>query len=183
MSSYKDAAIVVRLAEALQEHDSFCGETHLQKGTYLLKELCGVPLEYPFSLFIYGPYSFALHRDLGHMCAENLLDQVPRVKGATFLPSSRAGLLFSTYAKTLDRTAPLISFVAERIAKLRVTELEPLATAVLVRREMPDDDAAARAERLRAIKAHLAPDEALEAVTRADQWLAEAPQFGEAVRA
>ena len=64
MNRLQRAAVVVSLVKALEKNGSWCGDTHVQKGTFILQELLHVPLEFAFSLYKYGPYSFDLNDEL-----------------------------------------------------------------------------------------------------------------------
>ena len=44
MNRLERATILVTLIEKLSMEGSWCGETHVQKATYFLQELMGVPL-------------------------------------------------------------------------------------------------------------------------------------------
>ena len=75
MKRLQRAAILVTLAEKLRDQGSWCGETHIQKGTYLLQELLGVPLELEYCLYKHGPYSFDLSDELTSLRADRIFDQ------------------------------------------------------------------------------------------------------------
>ena len=96
MTNLKEGAIIVSLIDALNRRGSFCGETHVQKGAYFLRELTGVPLQSPFTLYLYGPYSFRLHELLNQLWAEELVQLEPRAMGASWRPGERNHLLKET---------------------------------------------------------------------------------------
>ena len=81
MKRLQQAAILVSLIEALEKKDSWCGETNVQKATYFLQELFGVPLGFKFILYKYGPYSFDLSEKLTYLCADSILDLEVRHSG------------------------------------------------------------------------------------------------------
>src|SRR3954470_18032570 len=60
------------------------GRTRLQKTVKLLQRL-GMPTDYLFTMFFYGPYSEGLFRDIGRCAALGLLDEVEHAgqEGAT----------------------------------------------------------------------------------------------------
>ena len=63
MEEHDHWGVVCLLVEEMRRQGSWSGETHLQKGTYLLKHLVGVPLQYKFTLYKHGPFSFQLRDD------------------------------------------------------------------------------------------------------------------------
>jgi len=73
----KRYAVVTLLVEKLNKHGSWCGETHIQKAMYFLKELFPEIVDYSFMLYKYGPFSFELRDDIGIMVTEGILDVVP----------------------------------------------------------------------------------------------------------
>lgn len=178
MTNLREGAIIVSLIDALNQRGSFCGETHVQKGAYFLRELTGVPLESPFTLYLYGPYSFRLHELLNELRAEELLKLEPKPMGASWRPGDRYSLLERTFPTTLSKVRGPVRFVADRVAKLGVLELEPLATALYVERANPTLDREARARELRAIKKRLDEVTAKKAVETIESWQDEARRAG-----
>ena len=67
MDPIKQKAIILKLLDSFKKHGSWCGETHIQKSAYCLKEIAGVPLDYEFILYKNGPFSFDLRDDLFFM--------------------------------------------------------------------------------------------------------------------
>jgi len=74
MNRLAQEAVLVGLARRLHDRGSWGGETHLQKATYLMHELLGVPFDFRFILYKHGPFSFELRDELGSMRADRLLD-------------------------------------------------------------------------------------------------------------
>lgn len=71
-------AVLLSLVEKLRQAGSWCGETHVQKATYFLQEVAGVPLGFPFILYKHGPFSFDLRDELTAMRADGFLTLEPR---------------------------------------------------------------------------------------------------------
>jgi hypothetical protein len=178
MTNLKEGAIIVSLIDALNQRGSFCGETHVQKGAYFLRELTGVPLESPFTLYLYGPYSFRLHELLNQLWAEELVKLEPQAMGASWRPGERYHLLKESFPTTLSQVQGQVAFVADRVARLGVVDLEPLATALFVTREHPSMTRDERARELRAIKTRVDDATARKAVDTIDAWQAEARTAG-----
>lgn len=174
MNDLRDGAIIGSLISELNLRGSFCGETHVQKGSYFLKELAGVVLDSVFTLYLYGPYSFDVHTLLNQLRAEDVLKMEPREMGATWKPGERFALLGRQYPKTIASYRAHVAFVADRIAKLRVVDLERFATALLVVREAPSRSPDARVQRLLELKPHIVASDARSAFAMITAWLSEA---------
>jgi hypothetical protein len=176
MKSRQREAVLAELAHGLWRHDSWCGETHLQKASFLLEALCGVPLGLNHILYKYGPYSAALSDELVVMKADGLLEALAvRGYGPRLQPTPAAkAQLAARWPRTLKRYAAAIEFVASRVGARGVAELERLATAVWVRRELPEAAERDQALRVVEIKPHVSLDEAVAAIATASSWEVEA---------
>lgn len=162
-------ALVVALDKRLDEQGSWCGETHLQKAVYFLQALLEVPLGFAYILYKYGPFSRELRGELAAMRADGFLELVPQPApyGPTLQSTPVADeQLLSKWPKTLTTYGPAINFVAERLGGLGVGELERLATALWVIRDMPEADDPDRARRVNELKSHVSEESALDALRR-----------------
>lgn len=172
MKQRQREAVLAALAEELREHDSWCGETHLQKATYLLQELLEVPLGFEHILYKYGPFDYGLRDELALMRADDLIE-TEQVRGyGPRLRVTEGGerQLLKRWPKTVRRYRTRLKFVAERFGGKGVGELERLATALWVRRELPDAAVEEQARRLHAIKPHVDIEQAQEALGQVEQW-------------
>jgi uncharacterized protein YwgA len=163
---------LTELATRLTRQGSWCGETHVQKASYFLQHLLGVPLGYEFIFYKFGPFSFDLGSDLAAMEADDLVKlQVRRPGyGPTIVPTEDSVALRERYPVTLDQYAEQLEFVSRRLGNKTVTELERLATALWVTRELgAGSDAAERAKRVCELKPHVSPADAAAAVREFDQ--------------
>lgn len=97
MKKLQRDAILLSLINEMKAKGSWCGETHIQKATYFLQELLGVPLNFEFILYKHGPYSFDLGDEVTAMRADSLLEYQTRLslwskplshKGGQGIPSS-----------------------------------------------------------------------------------------------
>lgn len=170
MKRLQRAALLVTLAENLRARGSWCGETHIQKGAYLLQELLGVPLELDYCLYKHGPYSFDLSDELTSLRADKIFDQEkqPYPYGPKLKPGEMAQKARELSPKTLAKYEQHVTFIADKLADSGVQTLERLATALYVTKEgVSGDDVAARAARLHEFKPHVSLDEAQQAV----EWL------------
>jgi len=180
MERLHKAAVLLSLAETLRDRGSWCGETHLQKAAYLLKEMLGVPLDVDFVLYKHGPYSFDLTDDLARFKADGILQEeiMPFPYGPKIKPGQLASQIKAKYPKTTAKYLPAVQFVADNLGDSKVTMLEQLATALYVTREgVAGDDVTARARRLHDLKPHVTLDDAREAVNRVDKMMRECRQL------
>ena len=180
MNRLQRAAVLTQLAHELADQGSWCGETHLQKATYFLQELLEVPTEFEFTLYKFGPYSFDLGDELTALRADELLDLKVRHPsyGPSYVPTETSQSLRARYPFTLRKYGELISFVATKLGRKGVTELERVATALYVTLEMPENDAVTgRARRLRELKPHVPLEAAKAAVEEFDEIAAAAQEM------
>ncbi len=125
--------LIAAMVERMRESDGWAGETHIQKGLYFWKTLCGVPFSYSFILYKHGPYSFDLHNDMGRMIADRILKLEPRYPyGPSFLPGQLATILTKRCEETLKRHRGSMAFIVKSIGNLDVRTLERYATALYV---------------------------------------------------
>jgi uncharacterized protein YwgA len=177
MNETRRMVVLSELIEALDRRGSWCGETHIQKNAYFLDELLGVPFEeYDFILYKHGPFSFELRNELTGMRADGLLalEAQPYPYGPSLVTTDLAQNLKSRFRQTLERYRPAVEFVAEHLGNKGVVELERLATALYVTRELPNASVEDRAQRLVHLKPHVPLTSATNAVERVDQIMDDA---------
>jgi hypothetical protein len=177
MDRLQKAAVLTELMKQLRAYESWCGETHVQKATYFLQEVLGVQTGFEYILYKHGPYSFDLAEHLTSLRADFLMEFDHRSLGygPSLVPTQTSAELRSRYPKTLARHAPRIEFIARAFGSKGVVELERLATALYVTRELGNGASAVeRANRLHELKPHVSPPEALAAVREFDRIAAEA---------
>ena len=177
MKQLHKSMVITELACGLFEHESWCGETHLQKATYFLQKLMGVPTEFEFILYKHGPFSFDLRDHLTEMRAYGLIELVPRPYpyGPSMAPTSTGKELKNRFPKTLAKHQRAIAFVASKLESKGVVQLEKLATALFVSGELGEGASAkARADRVCELKPHLTRDQAILAVVEVDELTAAA---------
>jgi len=182
MSRLGQEAILAGLARRLDEQGSWSGETHIQKSTYLMHELLGVPFDFDFILYKHGPFSFELRDELGSMQADRLLERQPQPPpyGPRFLVTARGRELEQRLTQTMSRYGPALDWIARRIGKRGVVELERLATALWVTRQQPDAGVSARVQGLTDIKPHVSGEDAMSAIEEIDRLLVEADEVAAA---
>jgi uncharacterized protein YwgA len=172
MKKEERTAILIALTERLKNEGSWCGETHIQKTVYLMKELLGVPVGLDFVLYKHGPFSFDLQDELSELRGDELLTVVPTNYryGSSLKPTDR-GLRYSAeFCKIIGKYDSEIQFVSQHLGRRRVADLEKIATALYVTMELGVmKPASERAARLTEYKPHIKIEEALAAVQELDQ--------------
>lgn len=170
MPSPKTMALLIELIDQLRKSDSWCGETHIQKATYLLTKLFEVPLDWEFVLYKHGPFSFDLRDDLTFLRASELVTlEAQAPYGPRFAPTVQSKALAARFPRTLKKFGPAIEFISSTAGGKNVSQLERLATALYVTKE-PGDDASAddRAGKLNSLKPHIDLPLAEEAMAEVD---------------
>jgi hypothetical protein len=169
MERFDNASLIVALIEKLREHQSWAGETHLQKATYVLKRVLAVPIEFEFILYKHGPFSFDLRDEIGWMRSTRLLEW--EVRSNFYGPSLRPGQLSPTLKSQFpvmpERYSRQLDFVAQRFGGKNVAALERLTTAIYVTvdEKTPRED---RARYMNELKPHVSITEADAALIEAD---------------
>ena len=173
MANWEQYGLVYVLGRELRDHRSWAGETHIQKAAYFLQELLKVPLECRFVLYKHGPYSFELHDTLGEMEGLGLIAWEP--KPAPYGPSfteGPQGRFLSSLSQHYQDYATQIRYIAEKLGKKSVAELERLGTALFLTAEgevAPEE----RAEEMVRLKPHVDMSQAQEAIAELDNITAD----------
>src|SRR5437764_14602240 len=172
MDRLQRAAVLTRLIEQLRHKWSWCGETHVQKATLFLQDLLLVSLGFDFILYKHGPFSFDLRDELTALRADELVLLEPqRGYGPRIATTDRSKYIQDLYPKTLEKYDNRISFVTHKLGG----NLERLATAFFLTKAADSPSSLeTRAAKLIMLKPHIDRDEAMAAITEADQIIAEA---------
>ena len=178
MDRLKRAALLTRLMERLRQEGSWCGETHVQKATLFLQDLMHVPLGFDFILYKHGPFSFDLRDEITSLRADELVNLEPqRPYGPRIATTERSKYIQGLYSKTLEKYDHGISFVADKLGNKGVEDLERLATALyLTQRAESGTSIEKRAEKLAALKPHIARNDAVVATMEVDKIIAQAAE-------
>src|SRR5439155_4790327 len=170
MTWLKKAAIIAELTEKLSGKGSWCGETHLQKAMYFLQELCRVPTEFDFILYKHGPFSFDFRDALTEMRADGLLRLISQYPyGPSLATTDTAKELRTRFPSTIKNYSKHIDFVAATLGNKRVNDLEQLATALWVYKEMPGYKQRELAQRIHELKPHVSLEDAQSALEAVQQ--------------
>lgn len=173
MNDLQRSAIVATLIKECRARDSFCGETMVQKSVFFLQELLGVPLEFDFALYIYGPFSFELQQHLWSMMADDMIVVRPVEYGSTFEPGDQVAYLERHSAAAIEEHRNAVDFVVNHLAGRGVKQLERLATALHFTTTTGEGSVEGRAAMIREVKPHITADEARKAVEELDRWRSE----------
>jgi hypothetical protein len=166
------AALIVRLRDELDRYGSWCGETHVQKASYFLQDAVGVPLGFDFVLYRHGPFAFDLREELIALRAEGLLSLQPQSPYGPRLVSTPQGeRLLAQFPKTVGRYESQVNQVAKFVRDRGVSDLERIATALMLIREDPDHNDADLASRMVDLKPHIKYDAAVVALGEVRQFL------------
>lgn len=180
MTPSRVSLLLAVLTEKLRAHESWAGETHLQKAVYFLQTMLGVPTGFKFTLYKYGPFSFDLRDKLTEMRGSGQLELLvqPAPYGPQLEVGPGASQLRKRFPKTLRAHEAQLEYIAARLGGLGVGALERLATALLVTDEAPKATVEERAEQLHAYKPHVTLDAARRAVEQVDEMVEEARKLG-----
>jgi hypothetical protein len=165
MDKYYRMAVLLDLMEHLKEAGSWCGETHVQKATFFLQEVTGVPLGFDFIIYRHGPFSFELRETLGEMRGASMIDAVSRKPFGASLEVTEPGRRhLERFPRTVASTRGAAEAVARFLGSRDVYELERLATALFVMREQETDEPERLVARIVELKPHVDPERAAKAV-------------------
>lgn len=177
MNRLAQEAILVGLARRLDERGSWSGETHLQKSAYLLRELLNIPFDFDFILYKHGPFSFELRDELTSMRSDRLLEREaqPPPYGPRIVTTPRGRELEERFKRTMNRYGPYLDWITDRLGDRGVVELERLATALWVTRQMGAGASIQdRAEAVNELKQHVSVADAADAVKEIDLLVTDA---------
>ena len=178
MNSLAQEAILIGLARRLNDHGSWSGETHIQKTAYLAGELLKIPFDFEFILYKHGPFSFELRDELDDMRVDGLLERVPQGPryGPRLLVSFRGREFEERFQRIMERYAQALDWITEKISDRGVLELERLATALWVTRQLQRPASAdERARELVKLKPHVSLEAAISNVEEIDELIELAP--------
>lgn len=177
MERLQRSAVMLSLIERLRVHGSWCGETHIQKATFFLKDLLEVPLDYDFILYKHGPYSFDLTEEITAMRADALIKLQPmNPYGPSYTPGEGYALIKQKFPKTIEKYSKKVEFVASKLGPNNVTSLEKLATALYVTLHENECTVEDRARCIIDLKPHISYEDALEAISSVDLIIQESNQ-------
>lgn len=171
----EESVFVLDFLSQMEQVNSWCGETHLQKSIYLFQSLKHPTNEYfDFVMYKHGPYSFDLHNCLGEMESRLLLRREPTPPYGARLkltPSGTRWLARQVRNSSEDQAA--MSKIASRFSVKNVSELESLATAVWVLRTTYAADESRAAEHFKCLKPYISESVIENSIREMKAWLDE----------
>ena len=142
------------LLDALKGKNGWAGMVHLQKGCYIAQRMLGVPLDYKFIQYVYGPYAFDLSDEIYLINDKFILSQG--------FPPVSYGVSYDLYEdiekyveanKDNYKFRVEINFIAGR--------LEKLAAAYMINEKYPDAEREERIKKLIGWKPFMTEPEAI----------------------
>lgn len=179
MNNTQKLVLLTRLIGELQARGSWVGETHIQKAVYMLQELTGLRLGYPFVLYKHGPFSLELREELNDMRARGLLDLTPKPApyGPSYSVTDSGKALEERFPNTLGRHETFVTFVADLVGDRSASELERLGTALLLIVRSKEGSDQELAGELHGIKPHVTELQALDALAEMKRAGSKAPKL------
>lgn len=170
-------AILLALIDSLNKSGSWTGQTHLQKSTFLFQEMFDVDLDIPYVLYKHGPYSFQFRDELILERAQRLVGFVSREPyGPSIQLTENGHRYIDRFSKTVESVRPFIDYVAGRLSKCGVAELERITTAFFVTRHLNSAGTVEeRAQKLCELKPHISQNDAISSINTADEIFAGRP--------
>lgn len=177
MEHRDEISLVLRAMNRMWAHGSWCGETHIQKNMFFLQELMGIPFQWSFVLYKYGPFSFDLAYLIGEIHGYSLVKLVPQWG---FRPKIKVTELGKDFYQDQDEVHCTfdkgIEFVTRELGIKNVDELERLSTGLYVSldKRYQNKGVPARAKRLTELKPHIQLSDASSAIEQADDFVSRA---------
>jgi len=170
MERIKIVVILLQLIDSLTKHESWCGETHVQKATYSLQKLQNVPLNFNFILYKHGPFSFDLRDELTAMRADGLIafKIVNESYGPRLIITERGKEIQKQFVKTINQYENNIEFIGTKLGHKGVVELERIATALYVTKDLNIKNDEKRVSMITDLKPHIKPEQATKAFKEID---------------
>jgi uncharacterized protein YwgA len=163
-----DAGMLLELIAQSRKIGNWCGESYLQKASYIAHVVLELPLSVPFVLYKKGPYSFELKNLLMEMRANRLI---------TLTPEGRYGPSFVLLESTLTRT--LRDLVAQHTAGIErlvrylsrkdIAGLEAFSTAIMFWNQF--QDATGHVDELNRLLPTLSRSDAVATIEEAHEFL------------
>lgn len=168
MNRLRRAALISEMLDRMIEKGSWAGKTHLQKCLFFLQSMGGVPTDYEFQLYRYGPFSFELRDEIVQLQAEDIIRLAPRSASysSSLKTTDASKRLRKYFSKTLDQYGKEIDLVADHFGALNASELEPLATAFYFHLEDAYISDKEVGEKVNAVKPRISVAEATAAARR-----------------
>lgn len=125
-----DAALVLELIAQSNRNEVWCGESYLQKVSYIAKTALKLPLSMPFLLYKRGPYSFELKALLLELRANRLVMLAPE---GHYGPSYAVvdNVVMKQLRTHVGEHSEVVEPLVKCLSRKSIAELEAFSTAVM----------------------------------------------------
>lgn len=163
-------AAISSLIVKLHEGGSWCGETHIQKTSFVSERIFHLCLGHKFVFYKHGPFSFDLRADLTSMRASNILNLrvVAQGYGPSFELTDFGKKLYEKNQQAISSYEACFEIVSIWLADKDVRELEKLSSAIFFTNSDDKETVLSRANLIVKAKPHISLAEAEAAVETAD---------------
>ena len=175
MNRFEQRVVLCHLVDAMHQHGSWVGETHIQKCSMFLQKMLGVPIDYHFILYKHGPYSFDLRSELAEMRVRFLIDVEPHPR---YAPSYVLGTRGEGSVNLPNKYSKEINFVSEEVSPKDIRELERVSTVYFIQQENRGLTPSQVARRVCELKPHIQPHQAASAVQEVQHIIQAAAEQG-----
>lgn len=161
-ASDRETRLAVMARMVKKSPDQKLGRTQLMKLLYFLQELKGIPLDYDFRLFNYGPFESEVLSDLKSACGTQTVVEKTVQYGSGFGYSIAPGVRADSRDIEIEASNPEIAAAVDEVVKefggFSASELELRSTIFYVDREFVDEKRQATVDevssRVKSIKFH-----------------------------
>lgn len=150
---------VATIVALVQNSRAKLGKTQMQKLIYFAQK-CGVPLQYKYELYHFGPYSFELSRDLGSLDSLRVLNVESDPSGFGFdISAGKFAEKFRLESKYQKKVEQVIDqFGVNTTAQLEVKATIHFVYAVVKKKGLPTSVKSEVIRRVRALKPRFSED-------------------------
>lgn len=132
--------LIAELADQLKNRSPKFGKTILQKLVYIIQEIYGVPCDYNYILYNYGPYSSELANDLSYFTLLEGVNVEWSGKGYEISPSAKTEHFKERANDFLAKNKDVILKTIENFGSMSAKELELRSTIIFVDKQITNLD-------------------------------------------
>lgn len=172
MNRLQKVVLLTEFITQLRNHGGLCNSNYVQRAVYFLQEIFHTELDFKYILYKGNPYSFDLEEELVRLQADYLIELDHRSPGygPSLVPTKNSEELRSRFPKTITYYKPQLEFIAEKFGTKSIAELNKLAIALWVTKELgTESNESQRAKRVCQLKPGICFSDALLSVHELDQ--------------
>jgi uncharacterized protein YwgA len=125
-----DAGLVLEMIAQSNHVGGWCGDSYIQKVSYIAKAVLNMPLSVPFVLYKRGPYSFELKSLLLEMRASRLVMLVPDGHyGPSFVIIDN--ILTQRLRTNVSQYSASVARLVKDLSRKSIADLEAFSTAIM----------------------------------------------------